>query len=212
MTILEAYNMPFTAALILMVILAIVQLVGVADMFGDADVGFDSDIDGDGTISSGPIDGLFSLIGLGRVPLTVWLALYLGLFAGIGAGMQELAISLTGGPLNVWLAGVLAGAATLPITGMVAHPLGRLLPQDETSAVSTDTLLGRRAVITDGVARAGSPARARVNDIYGHPHHVMVQPHEDASELHSGDEILLVRRDGEQFYATALADRQLSPN
>ena len=39
----------------------------------------------------------------------------------------------------------------------------------------------------------------------------MVEPHEPSSEMYAGDEILLVRREGRQFYATALAERRLSP-
>ena len=39
----------------------------------------------------------------------------------------------------------------------------------------------------------------------------MVEPHEAASEFHEGDEVLLVRREGNTFYATALAERRLSP-
>ena len=39
----------------------------------------------------------------------------------------------------------------------------------------------------------------------------MVEPHEASSELHAGDEVLLVRREANQFYATALAERRLSP-
>ena len=32
------------------------------------------------------------------------------------------------------------------------------------------------------------------------------------SEMHAGDEVLLVRREGGSFYATALAERRLSPD
>lgn len=212
MAILETYNMPFAAALILMAMLAVLQVIGLADIFGDADFDFDTDVDGDAAITVGPLDGLASVIGLGRVPLMVWLALFLGLFAAIGVGVQELAIEFTGGPLDRWLAAVIAAGASLPVTGAIARPLGRILPHDETTAVSTDTLLGRRGVITDGIARHGSPARARVADVHGHPHHVMVEPHEAGTELHAGDGILLVRRENELFYATALDLRALSPN
>ncbi len=154
---------------------------------------------------------MFTLLGIGRVPLTIWLALYLFLFAGLGLGIQELSENLTGSPLYVWLAAMIAAGAALPVTGALVRPLGVILPQDHTTAVRTASLVGRRARITDGVARAGSPARAKVKDVHGHSHHVMVLPHEDASELHAGDEILLVRREGTQFYATALAERRLSP-
>lgn len=208
MTLLEPHNMPFAAALVIMLILAIVQLIGIAD-FGDAD--FDLDADGDGLPDAGMFDGLLTLLGIGRVPLTIWLALFLFLFAGIGLSVQELATSLTGSLLDSWLAAVIAGVAALPVTGVFARPLGRILPKDHTTAVSTESLIGRRATITDGVARTGSPARARVKDVHGQTHYVMVEPHEASSEIHAGDEVLLVRREGGQFYATALAERRLSP-
>ncbi|MFK4004516.1 YqiJ family protein [Qipengyuania sp. NPDC077563] len=208
MTLLEPHNMPFAAALVIMLILAVVQLIGIAD-FGDAD--FNLDADGDGLPDAGMFDGLLTLLGIGRVPLTIWLALFLFLFAGIGLSVQELATSLTGSPLYSWLAAVIAGVAALPVTGVFARPLGRILPKDHTTAVSTESLIGRRAKITDGVARAGSPARAKVKDAHGQTHHVMVEPHEASSEIHAGDEVLLVRREGSQFYATALAERRLSP-
>ncbi len=208
MSLLEPHNLPFAAALGVMVLLAVMQMIGIGDLFGDADV--DTDIGETGMVD-GPIDGLLSLFGIGRVPFMIWLALFLLLFAGLGMGIQELAESFTGRPFDALLASVLVGIAALPVTGAVARPLGRMLPHDETTAVSLDTLVGRRAHITDGVARAGSPARARVIDRHGHPHHVMVQPHEVSSELRAGDEVLLVRREGDDFYATALSERALSP-
>ena len=208
MTLLEPHNMPFAAALVIMAVLAIVQLIGVAD-FGDADV--DLDADGDGLPDAGMLDGLLTLLGIGRVPLTIWLALFLFLFAAIGISVQELAENMTGSPLYSWLAALIAGGAALPVTGILARPLGRVMPKDHTTAVNTGSLVGRRAKITDGVARAGSPARARVKDVHGQAHYVMVEPHEETSELHAGDEVLLVRREGNTFYATALAERRLSP-
>ena len=212
MTLLEPYNMPFAAALVFMLLLAIAQMIGLTDgLDADADLDIDADVDGDSAIEAGALDGLFTLLGIGRVPLTIWLALYLFLFAGIGIGVQSLADSLTGSPLYVWLAALIAGGGALPATGILARPLGASVPQDHTTAVSTASLVGRRAQITDGIARAGSPARAKVKDVHGQTHHVMVEPHEEASELHSGDHVLLVRREGNQFYATALAERRLSP-
>ena len=208
MTLLEPHNLPFAAALVVMLVLALVQLIGVAD-FGGTEL--DSGGDVDGMPDASMFDGLLTLLGIGRVPLTIWLALFLFLFAGIGLSIQELAQDLTGSPLYSWLAALFAGAAAVPVTGVFARPLGRVMPKDHTTAVSTESLIGRRATITDGVARANSPARAKVKDSHGQTHHVMVEPHEAASEIHAGDEVLLVRREGNQFYATALAERRLSP-
>ena len=214
MTLLEPHNLPFAIAMGLMVLLALVQVLGLGDWGVDADLDVDPDIgaDADASLQPGMVEGLLTLLGMGRVPLTIWLALFLLMFAGIGLSVQELATSLTGAPLYSWLAALIAGAAAVPVTGVLARPLGAILPKDHTTAVSTQSLIGRRATITDGVARAGSPARARVRDVHGQAHYVMVEPHEQSSELHSGDEVLLVRREKDQFYATALAERRLSPN
>lgn len=203
MDLLEPHNLPFAAALCVMAVLALVQLIGLADFFGDHDIGHDS---------GGAMDGLLSLVGVGRVPFLIWLSLFLLAFAGLGLGIQASAENLTGGPLDAALASMFAGVAALPVAGLVSRPLGAILPGDETTAISVDELIGRRAHITDGVARRGSPARARVNDRHGMMHHVMVEPHEDSSELRAGEEILLVRREGEGFIAMELADRALSPN
>lgn len=205
MTLFEPYNLPFAGALGLMLVLFVIQLLGFLD------IDFDLDADGDGAISAGPVDGMLTLLGLGRIPLTIWLVVFLMSFAAIGVSIQGLAANMTGSPLYPWLAALFAGAGALPVTGVLARPLGRILPQDETSAVHVDLLVGRRARITEGVASAGSPARARVKDVHGQTHYVMVEPHEEASQLHAEDEILLVRRDGNTFFATALAERRLSP-
>ena len=212
MTLLEPHNLPFAIAMGLMVLLALVQVLGLGDWGGDADLDIEAGADADAALQPGMMEGFLTLLGLGRVPLTIWLALFLLMFAGIGLSVQELAESLTGAPLYSWLAAVIAGGAAIPVTGVLARPLGAVLPKDYTTAVSTQSLIGRRATITDGVARAGSPARARVRDVHGQAHYVMVEPHEQSSELHSGDEVLLVRREKDQFYATPLAERRLSPN
>lgn len=209
-SILEAYNMPFAAALVLMTMLAVIQVIGLADMLGDHDVGTHAGAHADISAPGGLIDGMFSLIGLGRLPLMVWLPVALGLFAALGVSIQALSENLLGTPLNRWAAAAIAAVAGLPLTGLVSRPLARILPHDETTAVSTEMLLGRRGVITDGTARAGSPARARVHDLHGQAHHVMVEPHETGDELAAGAEVLLVRREAGTFFATGLAHRQLS--
>lgn len=203
MSLLDPHNLPFAAALCLLAVLAAMQVVGIADMIGDSEVDHDT---------GGAMDGLLSLLGVGRVPFMIWLALLLVVFAALGLSIQALAASLTGGPLAAALAALFAGGAALPLTALLARPLGAILPQDETSAVTLDALLGRRGHVTDGVARRGSPARARVRDLHGTTHHVMIEPHEDADEFHSGDEVLLVRREGEAFFATPLSVRALSPH
>lgn len=208
MTIFADGNLPFTMALAAMLLLAVLQIIGVGDLF-NTDVDLDTDA-GPGE-AAGLGGALTTLLGIGRVPFFAWLMVFLFLFAGIGFGTQALADGLLGAPFDALLASVLAFVAAIPATSVAVRPLGRIMPQDETSAVSLQTLVGRRAVIEHGRAARGFPARAKVRDRHGHTHHVMVEPHEDTSEILAGDEVLLVRREGQTFYASPVAERRLSP-
>nr|WP_280842207.1 YqiJ family protein [Pontixanthobacter sp. CEM42] len=208
--------MPFAVALGIMILLAAAQVLGVSDLLdgtdADVDIDVDMDVDLDADVSSvGAVDGLMSMIGLGRVPFTIWLASFLFIFAGIGVSTQLFAENLTGSPLYVWLAALISGGAALPVNGIVARPLGAILPQDETTAVSVKTLVGRRAEVLDGTARVGSPARARVRDYHGQAHNVMVEPHNEKEEIQAGETVLLVRREGATFYASRLEEPRLAP-
>jgi hypothetical protein len=80
------------------------------------------------------------------------------------------------------------------------------MPQDETTAVSLDSLVGKRGTITVGTARRGSPAQARVKDIHGQSHYVMVEPQEEAHPIAEGETVLLIRRDGHIFTGLGPAD------
>ncbi|MBD2843060.1 OB-fold-containig protein [Erythrobacter rubeus] len=205
MTLLEPHNLPFAAAAILLIFIALAQVIGMGDLFegADADVDLDVDvIDGpNGADASGFVATALSLLGIGRVPFLIWLTLLLFLFAGIGVAIQQTIIAATGNPLPVLLAAAGAGAAAVPLNGILTRPLAQLLPQDETSAVGLGSLVRRDAVIQIGTARPGSPARSKVLDAHGQPHFVMVEPHDPGTELTEGETVLLVRREGEIFYA-----------
>src|SRR5690606_2665704 len=205
MSLLADHNMPFAAALVLMVLLGVVQVIGIGDLFGEA--GLDADADADG----GAADGMVSFLGLGRVPMMTWLDSFLLQFAALGVSIQAFAQSLLVVLSDRWLAGVLAGIAAVPVNALVVRPIGAILPGDETTAVGLDSLVGRRATIVTGRAAAGYPARARAHDRHGQPHYVMVEPHEAGSEIHEGDEVLLVRRENETFYGVPLQERKLAP-
>lgn len=214
MSLLADYNLPFAIAFGAMLLLALIQIIGVGDLFDlDTDLDIDADLDSpadfDGSASI--MGGITTLLGLGRVPFLIWLMTFLFLFACIGVALQSFAGDLIGAPLDALLAAVITFGATLPATATLVRPLGRIMPQDETSAVGIDSLVGRRATITTGQARQGYPARSKVRDRHGQTHHVMVEPHEATSEFHEGDEVLLVRREGQTFYGVPLAERKLAP-
>ncbi|MCL9982270.1 MAG: YqiJ family protein [Erythrobacter sp.] len=196
MSLLAPYNLPFLIAFGALVVVAVLQLTGIADAIEGA-----GDFDApDGLDAGGVGEALATLLGLGRVPLMVWLASLLFTFGSIGVIGQAVLSGSLGAPLPAALAALLAGGAALPLNGLVVRPLAAIMPRDETTAVSLDALVRRDAEIQIGTARSGSPARAKVIDVHGQAHFVMVEPHDQTAELQTGDTVLLVRREGETFY------------
>jgi hypothetical protein len=195
MSLLAASNLPFVIALGALALIALVQVTGLGDVLeGEVDAGGGLELGGFG-------DALTALLGLGRVPLLIWLASLLLLFGGMGLIGQAWIADLFGAPLSAGWAMLAAGAAAMPLNSLAMRPLAAVMPRDETTAIALDELVRRDAEIQIGTARAGSPARARVIDRHGQAHFVMVEPHDAAAQLNAGDTVLLVRREGETFYA-----------
>ena len=196
MSLLEPHNLPFLIALGALAVIALLQVTGVSDAIEGAGE-FDSP---DGLEMGGFGDALTTLLGLGRVPLLIWLAALLFVFAAVGVIGQSVLASMLGAPLSAGWATLAAGAAALPLNSLVMRPLGAIMPKDETTAIDLDDLVRRDAEIQIGTARAGSPARAKVIDVHGQAHFVMVEPHDQTLALNAGDTVLLVRREGQTFY------------
>jgi len=213
MTLLEPYNLPFAISLAALFAIGLLQLIGAGDFFdgaGDIEIDMDADV-ADGLEASGFLDGAFSLLGIGRVPLLIWLSSLLFIFSVTGVAGQALLASMTGSPLGAGLAGLIAGGAALPLNGLAVRPLEKLLPKDETTAVGLESLVRRDAVIQTGTARTASPARAEVKDAFGHRHFVMVEPHDADAELTEGETVLLVRREGRLFFGVRYESPLLQP-
>ncbi|HEU0097238.1 MAG TPA: YqiJ family protein [Allosphingosinicella sp.] len=186
-------NLPFSVALLVMLMIGAVEALGLGASAVHLDIDADAHVEGGGD--------LLGWLGVGRVPLLMLLVVFLAVFGLFGLALQQVA-----GPLSPGLAAAIAAVAALPLTGIGARGLARIMPHDETTAVSLDTLVGKRGAITIGTARRGSPAQARVRDAHGQPHYVMVEPHDDAHPHGEGETILLVRREGNIFIAIGEAD------
>lgn len=213
MTLLELYNLPFAIAFVALFVIGALQIFGAGDFFdgaGDIEIELDADI-ADGLEASGFMDGVFSLLGIGKVPFLIWLSCLLFIFATIGVIGQAIIGGLTGSPLSASLAALAAAGAALPLNGFAVRPIAALLPRDETTAVSLESLVRRDAVIQTGTARASSPARAKVKDAFGHPHFVMVEPQDEHAELAEGETVLLVRREGQLFFGVPYQSTLLRP-
>ena len=195
-------NLPFSVALLVMLMIGAAEAIGLGA--GAVHLDAHGDVHADG-------GDLLAWLGVGVVPLLIVLVVLLALFGLIGITIQQLAESFAGAPLSPWLAAPAAFVAALPLTGICARGLARVLPQDETTAIGLENLVGKRAEIVVGEARRGSPARGRVRDAYGQVHYVMVEPTGDDDTITAGGTALLVRREGETFYGLPDVNPLLAP-
>lgn len=196
MSLLAPHNLPFLIAFGALAVIAVLQVTGVSEAIEGAGE-FEAP---DGLEAGGFGEALTTLLGLGRVPLLIWLAALLFVFASVGVVGQALLMSLLGAPLSAGWAALAAGGAAVPLNSLAMRPLGAIMPKDETTAIALDELVRRDAEIQIGTARAGSPARAKVVDQHGQAHFVMVEPHDQTLAFQAGDTVLLVRREGPTFF------------
>jgi len=184
-------NTLFLAALLLMLLIGAVEAAGLGAGLGhDGLDGHDLDH-----------PSLLGWLNVGRLPLLMVIVVFLFAFGTVGLVLQQLIAGVFKHPAPIWIAGPLAGAVALPFTRVLGRLLARILPGDETTAVSRETLVGRVATIVTGQAKVGSPAQARVRDAHGQAHYVMVEPDEDGETFDQGTSVIIVRNAGARFLA-----------
>ena len=210
-------NLPFTVALCVMLGIAILEgvgtllgaglsslldsLVGEIDFDVDADADVDADVHGPGHVGGGLFTGLLGWLRFGRVPVLVLLVIFLVAFGLAGLVLQGVLHGATGWLLPASVAWLPAFAAALPTVRGLGGLVARVMPKEETSAVSRQSFVGRIAVIVLGTSRRGEPAQARLRDQHGRTHYIMVEPQEDRDEFEAGTQVLLVQVVGPRFRA-----------
>jgi hypothetical protein len=148
--------------------------------------------------------GLQSVLGwlhLGKVPILILLGLLLGGFALAGYVIQATVGALGFGLLPAWLASVPAFLAAVSITKLLGGLFARLIPIEHSTAVSESSLIGRAGVVTAGIARQGLAAQAKVKDVHGYTHYVLVEPDLPDQTFPEGEPIVLVRKNGAHYRA-----------
>ncbi len=239
-TFLAPESLPFAVALTIMLVLGFIEGMGmviglgVSDMIDsllpdiDADADLDVDVDADldfdapsldhgadgveiGHVQEiGPFTRMLSWLRVGRVPILVLVVIFLLAFGLAGLVLQTLLHATLGFRLPALIAVVPALLVAIPTLRVLGGLAEKVIPRDESSAVSHDAFVGRVAIITIGTAREGSPAEGRLRDRYQQAHYVMIEPDDPATPLEQGSEVLIVRREGSRFRAIPNPSAQLS--
>ncbi len=223
---------PFTTAILIMAGVAALEIVSL--LFGGAlsqlidamlpDFDFaDVEIDADGLDADGvEVDGVdaeggasvfarfLSWLCVGKTPVLILLAAFLGGFGVVGHAAQQAAAGVFGAPAPTPLAAVVAFFGALPITRALGSTAARIMPKEETDAVSRDSFIGRLATVIRGEARRGAPAEAKLTDAAGATQYVLIEPDLDSEAFGQGADVILVARDGAVYRAIANPSPALS--
>lgn len=215
---------PFTAALLFMFGLALVEVVALLtglsvheaiDDFVTSSAGLSTPATADGASSveaSSLVGRALAWFYFGRVPALVILIVFLTTFGLAGLVLQGFVRDTFGAALPALLAVPLVGAASLPAVRWISGGLARVLPRDETSAVDPWTFIGATAeVVGPGRATVGTPAQAKLVDPFGTEHYLLVEPLEADAVFEPGDVVRLAyETQGGRYTALAATDDDLA--
>ncbi|MBD5781012.1 DUF1449 family protein [Pelagicoccus sp. NFK12] len=207
--LLAPENGVFLVSLCLFLLIFVIQAVSVVvgmEPFGfldsllpDVDIDLDSDLNLADT-TPGFIDSVMSMLKLGRVPFVFTFILFLFLFSVVGLYGQMALFELSGSRLHWFLASGGAFVVTLPLLRFGNGILEKVLPKDETAAISASTFIGRMATIVIGSATHERAAEAKVVGPDGKTHYVNVVADNEGKVFTQGDHLLIVGRRTEGIF------------
>jgi membrane protein implicated in regulation of membrane protease activity len=133
------------------------------------------------------IGELFDWLNFGRVPFSILGMLLLTTFGATG-----MLVDGTVPGLPAWAYLVVAVPASVTVTKLVGNGIAKVLPRDESYAVTREHMIGRRGVVTLGPLDDGVPGAIRVRDEHGDLHTIKARPADEGSVIQKGAEVVVV--------------------
>lgn len=112
--------------------------------------------------------------------------------------------SFTGVLLPLFISLPVSVISAVFLTRILAEFLAKVLPKNETSAVSVNSFSGGIAEITIGKAKVGSPAEACYIDSFKQKHYLMVEPVNDHDCFTKGEQVVLIENANNCWKASPL--------
>jgi hypothetical protein len=204
MDLFSAATLPFAVALGLTLAIALVEVVSLLTGLSASEAvdGALPDVVAESPdVELAPLSQLLGWLSFGRLPALVVVILATTSFGLSGFIVQEAMRRSLGFALDPLVASVPAALATAFSMHHIGHWLGRLMPREQTDAVSTAEFIGRVATVFRGTASLGRPAEAKLSDIHGKTHYLLVEPEEADLSLPEGSEVVLIRQNGPVYQA-----------
>lgn len=195
-------TLPFGVAFALMLGLGLLEVAGLLLSFSPAAWIDEVLLPGEGGADSA-LAGVLGWLHIGRVPTLALLLMFLAAFAVTGYALQIAVSGVAGVYLPAPLAALPACAAALVSVRAFGGALARVVPRDESSAVSEAEFIGRVATVTAASSRSGLASQARLRDAQGRTHFILAEPDLPELRLSDGMEVLLVRKVGAVYRVIA---------
>lgn len=199
-------NVPFLVAYGFLIVFGLLLTIGgMLDHGHDHDAGVDADghphihgdIDGDGDIDF--LDSALGWLGIGKAPISMLLLIFCWAFGSAGFIVQWIAFKATGSLQSPGLASAIAIVPAIVLHCLLAVVVAKFTNRDDSTAVHSDSFIGKTATIVIGQTTRGKPTQAKLKDQHGQTHYLMVEPHREEDSLQAGEEVVVVARNGSLF-------------
>ncbi|MEO0929617.1 MAG: YqiJ family protein [Pseudomonadota bacterium] len=167
----------------------------------DIDIDADADLDIEADVDAGAAPaGLLGWLGIGEVPVLIWLVSFLTIFGLTGLVILNTGAALTGLTIPLATSVPLATAVAIYCARFIARVVATIMPKTESTAMRARFLGGHHGTITQGTAKRGSPAEAKIKDRHGNIHYLRVEPLEDDVEIPQGRDVHVIRKRDGMFF------------
>ena len=192
----DAYQ-PFTIATLVIAGILLLEMIGVTSALTH-----DVEIDTNGTIGhdteiGADHDGITiaHALGIGQgMPLSIWLVCLLATFAITGTIFQNVLELITGAALPGWVAAGIILVPALLINRLTATLVYKVMPKDETDAVTEESFLGQYGELVRGPVNKVMTGEAKLVTRGNIAHRLPVVAFYD-EEIPVGAQVLILRRE-----------------
>ena len=142
---------------------------------------------------------LLGWLTLGQIPPYFFLLLFLAVFGTVGSLVQYAFKSVLDGLLVFWLAIPLSFILSLPFIRMGVRLLKKILPKEDTSALTENEIIGKIVKIPLGQATYDTSAEAKFVDKHGQTHYIMVVSADKNKCFNSQDDLVVVKKENHLY-------------
>ncbi len=195
--------LPYTVSVAIFAIFAALEFLSLIfgwGLFSFLDSFFDIDVDVD-IESEGSLSNFFGFVNPKNVPFSMVLISFFFLFGFLGT-----LLITTIGKIPLWISIPIVLIVSIVALRAITNIIAKVMPKEVSEVVTTDSFIGKKALILDPKATDKLPARAKIKDIYNQEHYIRVKPLDKNKTIYEDTKVLIIRKDGDIFLVEEAID------